>query len=160
MWSRVFWWISSPVLTGFYVQLGVDARISTFLLLWQAVLKLEISKNGVLLRIKVDGGIDVKAFAVGRKFALHVKYRIAFFDSQEFPDFVIRLNGFQLLFTSFNFNLVAVAQNFKQRFVFKRPAGKSRKVDVGNVVDVVKNRVFVHKAEPFHIDAPKIFFGF
>ena len=67
-------------------------------------------------------------------------------------------DGIDLLFPSFDFNLIIFPEDFKQRFVFKFPGCESGQVQVWYDGDIVEYGDVVDQPESFHMDAPKAFF--
>lgn len=110
----------------------------------------------MFLRIAKNGGEKIEPGPVRVELALEVQYRM--------PDGHIQVTMYPLvgpgshdpLLSVLHLDLVSFSENVEQRMILEFPVGEPGQVDVGQKVQVVKNRLVVHQPEPFQVNATGI----
>jgi hypothetical protein len=88
----------------------------------------------------------VKSRPVGYQFALKMQNRVTSRHIQVSADPFISMNCPDPLFPILDFDLEGPAQNIKKRLIFEFAITESGQINIRQVIQIIKNRLFINQA--------------
>jgi hypothetical protein len=110
----------------------------------------------MFLRIAIYRRKEIKPGPVGDQLSLKMQYGMSQRNPEKIADAFIRPDCPDTLLATLYFNLKCPAENIKKRLVLKPAITEPWKIDIGQIIQIVKYRYIIHKPEPLEINATRL----